>query len=63
MIEEIVLRATDRSHGARKAVAFAKTEGGDHIVAGSASRRGLVGALIGSVARDVVAHCPATVVR
>ena len=46
-------------------VAFAEAEGCDHIVVGSAGRRGLIGALIGSVARGVVAHahCPVTVVR
>ena len=46
-------------------VAFADAEGCDHIVVGSAGRRGLIGALIGSVAKDVVAHarCPVTVVR
>ncbi len=46
-------------------VAFAEAEGCDHIVVGSAGRRGLMGALIGSVARGVVAHahCPVTVVR
>lgn len=46
-------------------VAFAEAQGCDHIVVGSAGRRGLIGALIGSVARGVVAHarCPVTVVR
>ena len=46
-------------------VAFARSEGCDHIVVGSAGRSGLVGALIGSVARGVViqAACPVTVVR
>lgn len=46
-------------------VAFARSEGCDHIVVGSAGRSGLVGALIGSVARGVViqAACPVTVMR
>lgn len=46
-------------------VAFAKFEGCDHIVVGSAGRKGLMGVLIGSVARGVViqAACPVTVVR
>ena len=46
-------------------VAFARSEGCDHIVVGSSGRTGLVGALIGSVARGVViqAACPVTVVR
>jgi nucleotide-binding universal stress UspA family protein len=46
-------------------VAFARSEGCDHIVVGSAGRTGLAGALIGSVARSVViqATCPVTVVR
>lgn len=46
-------------------VAFAKSEGCDHVVVGSAGRTGLMGALIGSVARGVViqATCPVTVVR
>lgn len=46
-------------------VAFARSEGCDHIVVGSAGRSGLVGALIGSVARSVViqASCPVTVMR
>lgn len=46
-------------------VAFARSEGCDHIVVDSAGRSGLVGALIGSVARGVViqAACPVTVMR
>ena len=46
-------------------VAFTRSEGCDHIVVGSAGRSGLVGALIGSVARGVViqAACPVTVMR
>ena len=46
-------------------VAFARSEGCNHIVVGSSGRTGLVGALIGSVARGVViqAACPVTVVR
>ena len=46
-------------------VTFARSEGCDHIVVGSAGRSGLVGALIGSVARGVViqAACPVTVMR
>lgn len=46
-------------------VEFAEDEGCDHIVVGSAGRRGLMGVLLGSVAREVVtqAHCPVTVVR
>lgn len=46
-------------------VAFARSKGCDHIIVGSAGRTGLVGALIGSVARSVViqAACPVTVVR
>jgi nucleotide-binding universal stress UspA family protein len=46
-------------------VAFARSEGCDHIVVGSAGRSGRVGALIGSVARGVViqAACPVTVMR
>ncbi|HZA44483.1 MAG TPA: universal stress protein [Rubrobacter sp.] len=46
-------------------VAFARSEGCNHIVVGSAGRSGLVGALIGSVARGVViqAACPVTVMR
>ena len=46
-------------------VAYARSEGCDHIVVGSAGRSGLVGALIGSVARGVViqAACPVTVMR
>jgi len=46
-------------------VAFARFEGCDHIVVGSAGRSGLVGALIGSVARGVViqAACPVTIMR
>jgi nucleotide-binding universal stress UspA family protein len=46
-------------------VAFARSEGCDHIVVGSAGRTGLVGDLIGSVAKGVViqAACPVTVVR
>lgn len=46
-------------------VAFAETNGCNHIVVGSAGRRGLAGILLGSVAQSVVthAHCPVTVVR
>ena len=46
-------------------VEFARSKGCDHIIVGSAGRTGLVGTLIGSVARSVViqAACPVTVVR
>jgi nucleotide-binding universal stress UspA family protein len=46
-------------------VAFAKQDGADHIVTGSAGHRGAARILLGSVAEAVVrsAHCPVTVVR
>ncbi|ABG05441.1 UspA [Rubrobacter xylanophilus DSM 9941] len=50
---------------AKTIVNFAKTNDCDHIIVGSAGRKGLAGVLLGSVAKDVVtyAHCPVTVVR
>lgn len=47
-------------------VAFAETEGFDHIVTGTKGHlRGISGLFLGSVATEVIqkAHCPVTVVR
>lgn len=59
------LHEAEGSNVAETIASFADAEGCNHIVVGSAGRRGLMGALIGSVARGVLthAHCPVTVVN
>ena len=50
---------------AQAIVAYADTEGYDHIVVGSAGRTGINKLMLGSVAKAVTAraHCPVTVAR
>lgn len=59
------LHEAEGSNIAETIATFAEAQECDHIVVGSAGRRGLMGALIGSVARGVLthAHCPVTVVN
>lgn len=62
---EFGLHETEGRDIAETVITFAEANDCDHIVVGSAGRKGLAGILLGSVARSVVthAHCPVTVVR
>lgn len=58
--------ATAEGHNIAAAIiAYAESNGYDHIITGSVGRTGVVRMLLGSIAQDVIqkAHCPVTVVR
>jgi nucleotide-binding universal stress UspA family protein len=64
-LKDVRCVAAEGRNIAETIVAFARQEGADHIVTGSAGHRGAARILLGSVAEGVVrsAYCPVTVVR